>query len=248
MWKSSPSKSSVSPRLPEGQRVYAIGDIHGSATLLTRLIDRIQEDAISRDRRKDTVIILGDFIDRGADSAAVLHSLFANRISESLVVLLGNHEATMISAYRGSRAALAFWLRIGGAATMASFGADVEEMRTGGIETAMIILRQSVPIDLVDWMDTLPTSHRAGDYLFVHAGIRPRINLSRQRTTDLIWIREEFLRSEEDHGVVVVHGHSQVEQVEFRNNRINVDTGAYQSGVLSAVGLEDAKRWVIDTR
>lgn len=247
LWKSSSNKPQSAPCPPEGRRIYAIGDIHGSATLLTRLIDRIRADAAARDARHETLIILGDFIDRGADSAAVMNGLFANRSSENLVVLLGNHESAMVSAYRGDRSALAFWLKFGGVETLASFGVDMAGMGAADIEAAMIRLRRSVPEHLIEWMETLPTSYRAGDYLFVHAGIRPRIRLARQKPADFLWIRDEFLASEDDHGVVVVHGHSQVERVQFKPNRISLDTGAYQSGVLSAVGLQDSERWVIDT-
>ena len=248
-WRSlSPGKQKTGPRLPGGRRIYAIGDIHGSAALFDRLIDRILADSIGRDGRRGTVVVLGDFIDRGTDSAAIIQSLFAQRASDNLVVLLGNHEAAMIAAYRGDRAALGFWLTFGGDATLASFGANVAGTDPADVEAMMGLLRRCVPFELVNWMETLPTSYRAGDYLFAHAGIRPGVSLSRQKTADLLWIRDEFLASDDDHGVVVVHGHSPIDQVEFRTNRIGVDTGAYKSGILSAVGLEADERWVIDTR
>lgn len=234
------------PSLPPGRRIYAIGDIHGSATLLNRLIDRILADCIGRGEQHETLVILGDFIDRGAESAAIMQSLFAQRSSDNVVVLLGNHESALMSAYRGNRQAMAFWPKFGGAATLASFGANTAAVDRIDIEPAMILLRRSVPSGLIDWMAALPTSYRAGDYLFVHAGIRPRVALHRQKATDLFWIREPFLTSEHDHGVVVVHDHSPVPQVEFRTNKICVDTGAYDSGVLSAIGLEAGRRWVIE--
>lgn len=244
----SSEKAKTGPRLPDGRRIYAIGDIHGSAELFDRLIDRILADSIGRDGRQSTVVVLGDFIDRGPCSAAIVQSLIAQRSSENLVVLLGNHESAMIAAYRGDREALEFWLQFGGIETLASFGANVADIETPHIEAALGVLRRSIAVEMIDWMETLPTSYRAGDYLFVHAGIRPGVRLNRQKTADLLWIRDKFLDSQDDHGVVVVHGHSPVDEVDFRANRIGVDTGACKSGILSAVGLEAGEQWVIDTR
>lgn len=239
-----PSTSS----LPEGRRIYAIGDIHGSAVLFHRLIDGILSDSSGRGEERETLVVLGDFIDRGAHSATVLQSLFSQRMADNLVVLLGNHEAAMVASYRGDRRALAFWLRFGGVATLASFGVQERAIDTADLDATMRLLRRSVPSVLIDWMAGLPLTYRAGDYLFVHAGIRPGVPLRRQKATDFLWIRDEFLNSDRDHGIVVVHGHSPTAQVDFRPNRICVDTGAYESGVLSALGLEKDQHWVVDTR
>lgn len=193
------------------------------------------------------MIVLGDFIDRGRQSADIVHGLYAQRRSRNLIVLLGNHEAAMISAYRGDQKALEFWLKFGGIETLRSFGVNVDAIDPNDIQGVMTVLHRHVPFEVINWMETLPTSHRVGDYLFVHAGIRPGIPLSRQRPADLLWIREAFLDSDEHHGVVVVHGHSPSGKVDFRVNRIGLDTHAYDSGILSAIGLEGEERWVIDT-
>lgn len=234
-------------RTPKGRRIYAIGDVHGSADLLNRLIDKILSDSAERERRQGTLVVLGDFIDRGSQSAEIVHGLYAQRESKNLIVLLGNHEAAMIAAYRGDRKALHFWLRFGGIDTLRSFGVDVAAIDMDDIHSVTGMLHRHIPFEIINWMETLPTSYRAGDYLFVHAGIRPGIRLRQQQTADMLWIRDVFLDSEEDHGVVVVHGHSPTARVDFRTNRIGVDTDAYESGILSAVGLEGEERWVIDT-
>ena len=233
--------------LPAGRRIYAIGDIHGSAQLMARLVDRILADAATRSKVRSTMVILGDFIDRGANSAAIVRSLYSQRSSDNLVVLLGNHESAMIAAYRGDEKALSFWLKFGGVDTLSRFGVDTREEDLSDIDVAMGLLRKSVPFELINWMENLPTSYRAGDYLFAHAGVRPGVKLNRQRPADLLWIRDEFLDSDDDHGAVVVHGHTPVEQVDFKPNRIGVDTGAYKTGILSALGLEGDDLWVVDT-
>lgn len=235
------------PRVPDGRRVYAIGDVHGSADLLNRLIDKILVDSTQRDRQQSTLIVLGDFIDRGRESAEIVLGLYSQRESRNLIVLLGNHEAALIAAYRGDHRALEFWLKFGGLQTLQSFGVDIAAIDMARLHDVMGMLHQHVPFEIINWMETLPISYRAGDYLFVHAGIRPGVHLNRQRSADMLWIREEFLNSERNHGVVVVHGHSPTAQVDMRANRIGIDTGAYDSGILSAIGLEGEERWVIDT-
>lgn len=235
------------PKIPNGRRIYAIGDVHGSANLLNCLIDRILADSAERGRQQGTLIILGDFIDRGSQSLEIVQGLYAQRELKNLIVLLGNHEAAMISAYRGDQKAIEFWLKFGGIETLQSFGVDVAAIDMEQIHSVTGMLQRHVPFEIINWMETLPTSYRAGDYLFVHAGIRPGVHLRRQRSADLLWIRDAFLDSEENHGVVVVHGHSPTGHVDFRSNRIGIDTGAYESGILSAIGLEGEERWVIDT-
>lgn len=248
-WRASLSgKLRGAPKIPQGRRIYAIGDVHGSARLFGDLIDRILADSARRGGRKGTLIVLGDFIDRGQDSATIVQGLYSQKDSENLIVLLGNHESAMVAAYRGDRKALSFWLSFGGFETLQSFGVDIAEQDRADIDLIMGLLRRHVPFHLINWMETLPTSYRAGDYMFAHAGIRPRVRLSRQHPADLLWIRDEFLESRDNYGVVVVHGHSPAEKVEFLANRIGVDTGAYKSGILSAIGLEGEERWVIDTQ
>lgn len=235
------------PRIPDGLRVYAVGDVHGQNALLHYLISKIADDAAGRPAKSERVIFLGDLIDRGPGSASILSSLYAYRFTQRIVVLLGNHEAAMLAAYDGNRNALKFWLKFGGVETLASFGLDVDSCDFSDLDATWGSLRRHVPLAIITWLRTLPTSVRIGDYLFVHAGIRPGIRLRQQKRSDLLWIRDEFLASEDDHGVIVVHGHSVSPQVEFRANRIGIDTGAYETGILSAIGIEGTGIWTIST-
>jgi serine/threonine protein phosphatase 1 len=229
--------------LPHGKRIYAIGDIHGRLDLLEQLIAAIRADNDRRPAAEVTLILLGDLVDRGPDSAAVVGYCrkFAS-LSERFVVLKGNHEAAMVQALRGSRRTLAAWLRMGGDITLQSWGVDVAAIHDGASTKLMREARGAVTQGVLAWLDNLPLSMRLGDYLFVHAGIRPGIKLARQKETDLLWIGEPFLESDIDHEVVVVHGHTVTpDGPAFRNNRIGIDTGAYYTDRLTALVLDGAE-------
>ncbi|WP_336964203.1 metallophosphoesterase family protein [Sphingobium aquiterrae] len=234
------------PATQPGMRVYAIGDIHGRFDLLTDLLERIEQHAFAQPDPADTrIVILGDMIDRGPDSAAVVAHLHAmQQQDDRLVVLLGNHEELMLRAMTDEPGVMRAWVRAGGDATLLSFGVapphDADD-----IDRCAADLRQAVPMDRIEWMGGLPLTARSGDYLFCHAGIRPGVAIKRQRRGDLLWIRDEFLEDERDHGVVVVHGHSISEGVEDRGNRIGIDTGAYRSGMLTGLYLEGGTREVL---
>ena len=231
-----------------GERIYVIGDVHGEMDLLIDLLNRIEQDDLLREPRKKRLVFLGDLIDRGPDSLGVLSLLYsAQKETKRLIVLMGNHESALLESMDGNEAAQQMWLRYGGRETLASFGIDPPDDEEDPQSFAQR-LRTAIPGDLVDWLQDLPLYYRSGSYFFCHAGVRPGTPLARQKPEDLLWIREEFLESPADHGAVVVHGHSICgDAVEFATNRINVDTGAYASGILSAVGLEGADRWVIST-
>jgi serine/threonine protein phosphatase 1 len=236
------------PRTAKGERVYVVGDVHGRDDLLRKLLIRIEDDNLRRRPLRPRLVFVGDLIDRGPGSAEVISVLrSAQRASKRLVVLMGNHEAALLKSIDGDGKAQGIWLRYGGLATAQSFGVSPP----GAEETALSFarrLKKAIPADLIDWLAELPLHHRSGCYFFCHAGVRPGVRLSRQKPQDLLWIRDEFLESDADHGAVIVHGHSICgDEVEFRDNRINVDTGAHQSGILSAVGLEDADQWVVST-
>jgi serine/threonine protein phosphatase 1 len=160
---------------------------------------------------------------------------------------MGNHEAALLESLQGDEAAQRLWLNYGGLETLISFG--IAPPRDGEDSFSFAErLRKHIPEYLIEWLEQLPLHHRSGSYFFCHAGIRPGTPLDRQKSEDLLWIRGEFLESEADHGAVIVHGHSICgTAVEFADNRINLDTGAYATGVLSALGLEDDDRWVIST-
>ena len=243
--KRDPAGSTIAPRVPEGERVYAIGDIHGRLDLFETLVARIREDNEARPSARVRIVLLGDLVDRGPDSAALVTRCraFTGR-SNRFVVLKGNHEALMVHAIRGNFVALGLWLRNGGDAALRSWGVPAEIVDEGASPDLMRAARAHVPDDLVAWMDALPLTLRIGSYLFVHAGIRPGVTLADQSPDDLMWIRREFLDSEADHSFVVVHGHSVNEAgVDMQPNRIGIDTGAYRTDVLTALALGPDRRW-----
>lgn len=236
------------PSLPKGRRVYAIGDIHGRLDLLDRLIGMIRSDDARRPRAETEVILLGDLIDRGPDSAGVLARAMTGSVGFApLHTLMGNHEEQMIDCVLGDGQMLDAWLFYGGRETLRSFG--VPEWVINSDDPAMVMrgAATAIPRDLVRWVRALPVSRRIGDYLFVHAGVRPGVPLDQQDPLDLRWIRREFLESAADHGAVVVHGHSIRPEVQLHPNRIGIDTGAYASGRLTALGLQGSDHWILHT-
>lgn len=237
--------AAVPASLPPGQRVYAIGDVHGEAGLLYDLLGQIAADAAERGPADTSIVLLGDVIDRGRRSAELLSGL-ARYAHDRFVVLKGNHEAALVQAWAGDTQALGFWLRYGGDATLLSFGVAPELILRGDLPELTDALHRHVDPALIEWLDRLPLTHRIGDYLFVHAGVRPGVPIEEQAEDDLLWIRDPFLGSEDDHGAVIVHGHSIDGEVRLHGNRIGVDTGAHEHGRLSALGLEGAEQWVLN--
>jgi serine/threonine protein phosphatase 1 len=237
------------PATEDGERIYAVGDIHGRADLLQAMFDKLEAH---NDRNPHlagpTVILLGDMIDRGPDSARVLRLVKAiQEQTDRLVVLMGNHELLMVKALEGYPGMLSAWLKSGGDQTLRSYGVDPEELGDNPIVAASII-SQAIPDETVQWLSQLPLSARSGDYMFCHAGVRPGVALAAQKADDLLWIRREFLSDERDHGAMIVHGHSIETEVQLRSNRIGIDTGAYRSGVLTALYVEGNKRELIAVR
>ena len=228
-------------------RIYAIGDLHGCADLFARILREIRNDVRVRGQGTTTrIILLGDLIDRGPRSRDLVAMAMRFVTSDTgVIVLRGNHEDMLLRAANGSAAAQRVWLRNGGAQTLTSFGFDPAQL--SGLDTAdrARAISDAIGPDTIEWFATLPTQFRSGDYFFCHAGVRPGVPLHQQSTRDLLWIGKEFARSTLDHGAVIVHGHAEARRVEFRPNRINVDTGAYRTGRLSAIGLEGAHRWTL---
>ena len=236
------------PKMADGNRVYAIGDIHGHADLLAELLRAIEDDSAKRPSALVRIVILGDAIDHGPDSAKLL-DVFLGAVGENFVVLKGNHEALMVAAYRGDFEAMDIWVSTGGGETLHSLGVPRSAISQVDVDATMIAMQAFIPCSLINWLDALPTSLRIGDYFFCHAGVRPKVPLSDQGDRDLLWIREQFTQSTRFHGAVVVHGHTICKNgVDILPNRISVDTGAHQTGILSAVALESDQRWVISTR
>lgn len=231
----------------DGQRLIAIGDIHGRWDLLEALIRAIEQHVTTGPAIPNQLVFLGDFIDRGPDSRRVLDFLrSAQQNSPRVHVLLGNHEQALLHSVEGDSHAQAMWLEHGAAATLRSYGtglpAPEEDSYAFGARVAA-----ALGANTIDWLRDLPLSFRLGGYFFCHAGVRPGRSLGKQSTEDLLWIREAFIESERAHGAVVVHGHSIAEDIEIRHNRIGIDTGAYRTGKLSAVLLCDTGNWVIST-
>lgn len=244
--------SGAEPRashVPEGQRLYAIGDIHGRDDLLAELLGRVEEDARRAGPAQNILIYLGDYIDRGLQSRQVLERIVAGPPDGfEAIHLKGNHEAAMLEFLRDPAFGRT-WKYYGGLETLHSYG--IRELTLSDnpedFERARMHFEGALPEAHRRFLETLPLSVAFGDYFFVHAGVRPGVPLERQSEDDLLWIRDEFLESTSSFGKVVVHGHTPREDVVFRTNRIGVDTGAYVTGVLTCVVLEGASRRLLQT-
>ncbi|HJS41464.1 MAG TPA: metallophosphoesterase [Sphingomicrobium sp.] len=238
--------TSGEPRLPDGYRLYAVGDVHGRDDLLVDLLAMIEADSSERRPAKRIIVFLGDLIDRGPASSAVVERLRTYRPADTHVIFLaGNHEEVLLRILDGDEELVADWLRFGGAECIRSYGVDPGDLRRMSPERAIEIIRSAIPAAHAEFLRGFDDTFRAGDYLFVHAGIRPGVPLAAQARSDLRWIREPFLTDRAEHGFIVVHGHTIRKQIEDCGNRIGIDTGAYRFGVLSALGLESTDRWYL---
>ncbi len=246
---------SAPPRVPEDRRVYAIGDIHGRDDLVRRLHRRIGEDAAQATNGADgdelakVVVYLGDYIDRGPGSCGVIDLLLNTPLQGfEAAHLKGNHEEFLLRFWEDGSLVEA-WLSNGGLDTLRSYGVEFLDLGLSGdfLAEARRRLRQALPPRHLDFFQSLARWHVEGDYLFVHAGLRPGVPLDRQKDQDLLWIRHKFLDSSADFGKVVVHGHTISPEVDTAPNRIGIDTGAYYSGRLTCLVLEGATRRFIHT-
>lgn len=233
---------------PEGERLYAIGDVHGRLDLLDRLLAAIDADDARRGPARRTVVFLGDLIDRGPDSAGVVERVLERIAAGGARLILGNHEEVFAAAARGDSKATRALYRMDGAATMRSYGLTAEEIEGGSFEDLAALLAERVPANHLALLERGEDLIQLGDYVFVHAGIDHRRPLEEQSTRDLRWVRDPFLKHPGNPAFVVVHGHTPVPEAENHAYRIGVDTGAFASGVLTAVGLEGTDRWFLDTR
>jgi len=233
--------------LPDGQRLYAIGDIHGRLDLLKALVAKINADAGDVPARK---IFLGDYIDRGIYSREVIDYLMALRETEKVppIFLLGNHEHIMrVLLEERVETLLQSWMYFGGKETLLSYGVNPAIIAAHDVEALFDALADKTPESHKAFLKSLPLSASFGDYFFCHAGVRPGVSLETQSEQDLVWIRDEFLDSDAQHGKIIVHGHSICDEAEILPNRICIDTGAYATGCLTALGLEGTKKWLIQT-
>ncbi len=244
-------KARAAPRGAPGKRCYVVGDIHGRLDLLTALLDRIAAHDAERPPRETILVFLGDLIDRGPDSQGVVALARSWRqgapfrgfsSAPRLVVLSGNHEDLLVRGLSGASGVLPRWLGLGGDATARSYDVAVGDLWGRSSEDVALRLEQAIPAADLAFLAGLPTCARFGDYLLAHAGVRPGVGFEEQSPEDLRWIRKPFLESRADHGGVVVHGHSESLEVEERPNRIGIDTGAYRTGLLTALWIEDEAR------
>ena len=234
--------------VPQGRRVYAVGDIHGRLDLLEDLLGKIEADGAERGAMDTLIIFLGDLVDRGPDSRGVVERLIKySRGAIPVRFLMGNHEEVFLRALRGEKGAMRFFVRIGGRETILSYGISDREYRDVDFDGLTALLRERVPAEHVAFLSAFEEWIEVGDYLFVHAGIRPGVDLEEQSVSDLRWIREDFLHHRDSFGKLVVHGHTITDDIDERSNRIGIDTGAYASGRLTAIGLEGGSRWFLST-
>jgi serine/threonine protein phosphatase 1 len=235
------STSRKKPQIPDGIRIYAVGDIHGRADLLDQVFKRIDANLVRNPAPHGIEIYLGDYIDRGPASRQVLDRLVARSRTHRTVFLKGNHE-TYLADFVTNPPILEEWQRLGGLETLMSYGITPSINPDAAAQSRLAAaLNQALPESHRHFLGDLKSSFTCGDFFFVHAGVRPGIPLAKQREEDLLWIRRDFLLCEDDFGKIVVHGHTPVAQPDIRPNRINIDTGAYATGRLTCLMLVDDK-------
>ena len=233
---------------PAGQRVYAVGDIHGRLDLLDALLARIEDDILERPLPTIGLCFLGDLVDRGPDSAGVIARLSAlDHFPAKTLFLMGNHEEVLLRVLNAEPHLAYDWLGYGGDAFAESYGVSATALQAMSEDRIAETLRAAIPPAHVAFVESFGDTFQFGDYLFVHAGIRPGVAIEAQSPQDLRWIRQPFLSDGHDHGCMVVHGHTISEGVERRANRIGIDTGAYRTGVLTAAVIEGAELGFMQT-
>ena len=234
----SSGRKQKSPRLPEGVRIYAIGDIHGRADLLDRVFARIDAHVAAHPIARPVEVFIGDYIDRGPASFEVIEQLIRREQSHEIVPLKGNHD-TFVFEFLRRPSALQDWSLIGGRETLLSYRLKPFLNPDPNAQKELsIAMRAALPKTHRMFFSSLQTSFSCGGYFFVHAGVRPRIALADQREEDLLWIRDDFLLWEQPFEKVIIHGHTPVREVDIRPNRINIDTGAYATGQLTCLMME----------
>jgi serine/threonine protein phosphatase 1 len=260
-------KLQLDASLLDGVRLYAIGDIHGRLDLLERLMSLIEDDNSSRDAARTTLIFLGDYVDRGPDSKGVVEWLINVRRQRNLLArdrfspppppfsflfLKGNHEHLLLT-FLTDPAIGRFWLRHGGVETLLSYGVDNDVIERAAFQGEPWLTQASeafqalLPNDHLRFYRGLELCYRSGDYLFVHAGVNPKVPLNNQSEKDLLWIRDGFVNWPDDFAAVIVHGHTPGFTPVDLPTRIGIDTYAVDSGRLTALGLEGYRRWFLST-
>jgi serine/threonine protein phosphatase 1 len=233
------------PKLPNGIRIYAVSDIHGCADLLQDVFAAIDHHLAHAGPARTLHVFLGDYIDRGPASRQTIDLLIERSRRHESIFLKGNHEAFLFEVLQDA-SRLEAWKQYGGFQTLMSYGL-APSMKPDRDEQNELVraLLQCMPNDHRRFFSNLRSSFSCGDFFFAHAGVKPGVPLRRQREEDLLWIRDEFLQSEQDFGKFVVHGHTPVSKPEIRPNRINIDTGAYATGILTLLTIQGDRMFAI---
>lgn len=237
-------------RVPDGERIYVVGDIHGRSDLLEQMHQLILDDRAAGSRGlRASVVYLGDYVDRGLNSRQVLDTLIDKPLPGFRSYhLKGNHEDYFLR-FMNRDAVGPSWFAVGGDSTVMSYGVRVPKavgarQKYDHVVAEMI---ERVPPKHLKFLEQLELMRIFGDYACVHAGVRPGVPLDKQSANDLLWIRDTFLDSTEDHGKVIVHGHSPMEEPEVRRSRIGIDTAAFATNVLTCLVLEESERRFLAT-
>ncbi|UPK33908.1 metallophosphoesterase [Bradyrhizobium sp. 186] len=238
LFRSRPPKNK--PMLPEGVRIFAMSDIHGCAHLLEQMLRVIDADIANSRPGYAIEVFMGDYIDRGPDTRSTLDILVERSRRGNAVFLKGNHEAFLVRVFE-EPSLFEDWIRIGGAQTLMSYGLAPPDLKRDDPVSILRDLIRAMPGEHLEFLDDLRLSYTCGDFFFVHAGVRPGVALAEQRESDLLWIREEFLRSQEQFGKYIVHGHTPVRTAEILANRVNIDTGAYATGNLTLMSIQGSR-------
>lgn len=250
--RSAPKPSTWNHGVAETAVVWAVGDVHGQDDLFQRLISSIigqLQDSPEEDR---TVVLLGDYIDRGMGSCRVIDRVLALKddltaVGTRLVALKGNHEDLLLRFMEDAETG-PDWLAVGGRETLLAYGLAPFRECPQGWQQASVELLSVIPIDHLDFFEGLSLRHTVGDFQFVHAGVRPGVDLDDQTPDDMMWIRDMFLIDSQPFARLIVHGHTPGRDIYMDGRRICVDTGAYATGVLSAVKLQGRNRHVLQAR
>jgi serine/threonine protein phosphatase 1 len=235
-----------------GRLVYAIGDVHGRLDVLEPLLRDIAADVLAtRPAERPLLVFLGDYVDRGPESCQVVDrvlGLIADGAFET-VALKGNHEEALLQ-FLDDPAFAATWMEHGGGATLVSYGVQPAATRTDVEAWSKVrdAFDEALPARHRDFYQGLELIRIVGDYAFVHAGVRPGVAIEHQTERDLLWIRWEFLNDRGPFGKVIVHGHTPTEEPQVLPHRLGVDTGAYATGVLTAVRLYGEEQRLIQAR
>jgi serine/threonine protein phosphatase 1 len=235
------------PSTPEDVRIYAVGDIHGRLDLLSACLSRIDEDLAKNNSGRSIQVFLGDYIDRGPSSRQTVDRLIERSSHHECVFLKGNHEQLALRSLTDI-SVFPNWLHFGGLETLVSYGIRATtSTERRDVLAAQTAFQNAMPSSHLNFFASLKTHFCCGSYFFAHAGVKPGVELSKQGEQDLLWIRDEFLSSRADFGMIVVHGHTPARRVDARSNRINIDTGAYASELLTCLVLSGSQLSIIDS-